>query len=88
MILVKMFKYVKYKGNIIFKPTLIVNNNWFIWYIRVGYRGGFNAWGQSQLVRIGPDLNNADISLTDNASNLPVIDEEDDINNRDLFSGN
>ena len=52
---------------------------------RAGYRG-FNAWGASQLVRIGPDLANSDISLTENANTLPVVDDDDD-NDRQLFNG-
>lgn len=51
---------------------------------RTGYRG-FNAWGASQLVRIGPDLSNQEISLTENISTLPVIDDDD--NDRALFNG-
>jgi len=52
---------------------------------RAGYRG-FNAWGASQLVRIGPDLANSDISLTENANTLPAVDDDDD-NDRQLFNG-
>jgi hypothetical protein len=54
---------------------------------RAGFRG-FNAWGASQLVRIGPDTTNNDISLTENISNLPVIDDDDDDDDgRSLFNG-